>query len=503
MKKKIIIIGAGISGLSAGIYGQLNGFDTEIYEQNAVPGGECTGWSRGEYHFDGCIHWLVGSKAGTAVNQLMYQVGALDDSVGIINHEYFYRIEDGGEAVNMYRDVNRLEEHLIAVSPQDEPLIREVCKAIRALGKLDMPIDKPMEMYSTFDNLKMVPKMLPFMSLMKKYSAITIGELADQFKHPLIKNAFKQGYPSNLSALILLMIFSSLNSGDSGLPMGGSKKLAERMEKKYISLGGKIHSHSRIKKIKVTNGKATGIAQEDGQEHSADVVVSSADGNFTVQHLLEGKFRDEKLEELFTDHEAYPTFATVHVSVGVACDLSNEPYWVFVKPAHQLDAGGFSNEWLGLNHYSYDKSFAPKGKSVIAASFLAADYDWWKQKSQDKQAYKAEKQRIAKEVCAAIEERFPQTKGRIEAVDVATPVTYERFCNAWRGSYMSWGPTPKSKIRSLTGKLEGLDNFYMAGQWTMLPGINGGVITGRWAIQRVCRDLNIKFNPKVNTVHGS
>ena len=495
MTKKIIIVGAGISGLSAGIYGQLNGFETEIYEQNSVAGGECTGWQRGEYHFDGCIHWLVGSKPGTSVNKLMHQVGALDDSIGIINHEYFYRIEENGIIVNMYRNVDRLEKHLVEISPQDEPLIRETCKAIRALGKLDMPLDKPMDMYSTLDNLKMVPKMLPFMSLMKKYSAITIGDLANKFKHPLLQNAFKQGYPSNLSAFILLMIFSSLNLGDSGLPMGGSKKLAERMAQRYVSLGGKIHYRSPIDKIKVLNNKATGVILEDGGERSADIVVSSADGNFTLQHMLEGKFKDEKFETLFSDRETYPTVATVHVSVGVACDLSGEPHMVYFKPSHRIDSGGVRYEWLGLEHYCHDKSFAPVGKSVIAAPFLPADYDWWKQKYLDKEAYKAEKERVAAEVCAAIQEKYPQTRGKIEKVDVATPMTYERYCNAWRGAYMSWGPTPKSKIRSLSGKLTGLDNFYMAGQWTMLPGINGGVITGKWAIQRICRDLKIKFNP--------
>jgi phytoene desaturase len=494
MAKKIIIFGAGISGLSAGIYGQLNGFETEIYEQNSVPGGECTGWNRGEYHFDGCIHWLVGSKPGTSVNKLLREVGALDDSVDIVNHEYFYCVEENGKAVNMYRNVDRLEKHLIEVSPEDEPLIREVCKAIRALGKLDMPLDKPMDMYSTLDNLKMVPKILPLLSLMNKYSAITVGDLAGKFKHPLLQNAFKQAYPSYLSAFILLMVFSSLNSGDSGLPLGGSKKLAERMAKKYVSLGGKINYRSAVDKIKVLNGKAAGVILQDGDERSADIVVSSADGYFTLQHMLEGKYKDEKLETLFSDQEAYPTFATVHVSAGVACDLSKEPHWLFFKPSHPINAGGFSNEWFGFNHYSYDKSFAPQGKSVIAASFIPTDYDWWKQISQNKQAYQAEKQRIAKEVCAAIEERFPQAKGKIEVVDVATPMTYERYCNAWRGAYMSWGPTPKSKIRSLSGKLNGLDSFYMAGQWTMLPGINGGVITGRWAIQRICKDLKVKFN---------
>lgn len=494
MTKKIAIIGAGVSGLSAGVFGQLNGLETEIYEKNGVVGGECTGWDRSGYHFDGCIHWLVGSKPGTSVNKLLREIGALDDSVGIVNNEYFFRTEADGQAVNMYTNVDRLEQHLTEVSPQDTPLINEMCKAIRTLGKLDMPIDKPRDMYSTLDNLKMLPKMLPVMGLMKKYTALTIGEFADQFKHPLIRDAFKQSYPNDLIALLPLMIFSSLNGGDSGIPMGGSKKLAQRIAKRYTSLGGKIHLNSPVDRIKVENDKAVGVALSDGSEVPADVVVSAADGNFTLSHLLENKYRDEKLETLFSERSTYPTVTSVHISVGVACDLSDEPHTVCFKLAHPIDAGGFIHEWLRLDHYCYDRSFALEGKSVIESAFLLADYDWWKLKAQNKEAYKTEKERVAKAVCAVIEEQFPQAKGKIEVVDVATPLTYERYCNAWRGSYMSWGPTPKSKIRSLSGKLMGLEGFYMAGQWTMLPGINGAAITGKWAIQRICRDLKLPFN---------
>jgi phytoene desaturase len=291
----------------------------------------------------------------------------------------------------MYRNVDRLEEHLIETSPQDEPLIRETCKAIRALGKLDMPIDKPMDMYSTLDNFKMIAKMLPFMSLMKKYNSITIEDFAEKFKHSLLRDAFKQSYPKQLAAILLLMIFSSLNSGDSGIPLGGSKKFAERIAKRYTSLGGKIHYNTKVNKIRVVAGKAEGIILVDGTERSGDFVVSAADGNFTLTHMLEGKYMDDKLQTLFSDRETYITFPSVNVFVGIDCDLSNEPHGLFFKPSHKVDAGGVSHEWLGLTIYSYDKSFAPLGKSVVAASFLAADYDWWKQKYQDKKAYKAEK----------------------------------------------------------------------------------------------------------------
>ena len=64
MEKSIIIIGAGIAGLSAGCYGQMNGYRTRIFEMHTTPGGLCTTWKRTGYKIDGCIHWLVGSWPG-------------------------------------------------------------------------------------------------------------------------------------------------------------------------------------------------------------------------------------------------------------------------------------------------------------------------------------------------------------------------------------------------------------------------------------------------------
>ena len=46
MTKKVIVIGAGIAGLSAGCYARMNGYDAEIYEAHTQPGGLCTSWKR-------------------------------------------------------------------------------------------------------------------------------------------------------------------------------------------------------------------------------------------------------------------------------------------------------------------------------------------------------------------------------------------------------------------------------------------------------------------------
>jgi phytoene dehydrogenase-like protein len=65
MAKSIIIIGAGMGGLAAGIYGQINGYETQIFEMHTKPGGQCASWKRKGYTFDACIHHFFGCKPGT------------------------------------------------------------------------------------------------------------------------------------------------------------------------------------------------------------------------------------------------------------------------------------------------------------------------------------------------------------------------------------------------------------------------------------------------------
>ena len=74
--RSIIIIGAGIAGLSAGCYGQMSGYRTQIFELHDKPGGLCTAWKRKGYTFDGCIEWLWGSKEGTGLNAIWRELGA-------------------------------------------------------------------------------------------------------------------------------------------------------------------------------------------------------------------------------------------------------------------------------------------------------------------------------------------------------------------------------------------------------------------------------------------
>jgi phytoene dehydrogenase-like protein len=60
----VAVVGGGIAGLCAAVYARKCGYQVELFEKNPVAGGLATNWKKGEYTFENCLHWLVGSSPG-------------------------------------------------------------------------------------------------------------------------------------------------------------------------------------------------------------------------------------------------------------------------------------------------------------------------------------------------------------------------------------------------------------------------------------------------------
>jgi phytoene dehydrogenase-like protein len=488
MGGSIIIIGAGIAGLSAGCYGRMNGYDTRIFELHDKPGGLCTGWKRKDYTIDGCIHWLVGTSPGSNLNRIWRELGALRGKE-IIDHEEFFHFEGrGGKTFVMYTDVDRLERHMKELAPEDAGVIEEFTGAVRSLSRVDIPLPMPREATSPLDMLKMLPKMLPLMRPLMKYRKASLESFAQRFTDPFLHEVFTNifnlpGFP----LLGLLFTMAWLNNKDAGYPVGGSLGFSRAIESRYLDLGGEIDYKSRVEKILVERDRAVGVRLEDGSEHRADVIVSAADGHATIFDMLEGKYVDDEIRKRYNSMPIFEPL--VQIAVGVADDLAGEPYSVsFPLPAPIVIAGEERNR-IDVVNQSFDPTLAPSGKCVLVSTFMT-NYPYWEKLYEDREAYKEEKQRIADTVVTAFENRFPKLRGNIEMVDVATPITYKRYTNNWQGSFEGWLLTTGNMGKSTRGfdkTLPGLDGLYMIGQWiTPGGGLPPAASSGREVIQIVC-----------------
>ncbi|TVR62642.1 MAG: FAD-dependent oxidoreductase, partial [Spirochaetaceae bacterium] len=182
----IVIIGGGIAGLSAGIFARANGFDTTILEKHTILGGECTGWDRKGYHVDGCIHWLVGTKEGTPMNDLWKSVGALD-GVQIHHPETFLTFEHESGTVPIYRDLGRLRKAWLDLSPGDADAIGKFVSTVEQMGAFEMETAKPIDMMSLFEKARYMISMKDAGAVLKRYGTVGLAEYAERFRHPAIR----------------------------------------------------------------------------------------------------------------------------------------------------------------------------------------------------------------------------------------------------------------------------------------------------------------------------
>ena len=230
--KRVAVVGAGIAGLAAGVYARQSGFDVTVFESHAIPGGASTSWSRKGYLFEGGMHWLTGSSPKTALNAVWNEIGALDAEVPIYVRDPFLAYEFEGRTVYLYRDVDRLEEHLLDVAPEDARQIRRLVKDVRAFMKVSMPV------FDLKGVKAAVPRkagmgemlaMLPAMARMPAYANQTARAFADRFSNPLLRTLFASMVGEDMSAMGLAFTLATLAAGDGGYPLGGSLAMARRV----------------------------------------------------------------------------------------------------------------------------------------------------------------------------------------------------------------------------------------------------------------------------------
>jgi phytoene dehydrogenase-like protein len=496
--KKVIIIGAGISGLCAGSYLQMNGYDTEIFEQHIIPGGLCTAWKRKGYTFDLCIHWLVGSSPSDDFYNLWNELIDME-KLDFVDHEIYFQIEDKeGSRLRIFTDVDRLEEEMKNVAPEDRDIIDDFVGGIRKFLPFNMPLDKAPEVMNPFDGLKIMFKMLPYFGAFKKWGKITAKELAGRCKNPLLSRAILEIFLPETSAFFLLFTLVSMHKKSAGYPIGGSLNFAELIEKKYINLGGKVNYNSRVEKIIVDDNCARGISLQSGDTHLADIIISAADGYSTIFKMLEGKYVDEKRREYYSGKseklKVFPSL--VAVSLGVARKFDDEPHSLIfpLKKPIAVDES-INYEYLTVRIFNFDPTLAPEGKTSITVNLATYNYEFWVDlRKNDKEKYKQEKERIANEVIEALEERLGNIKSNIEVTDVSTPASLIRYTNNWKGSFEGWHPGRGTMMIRIDKTLPGLKNFYMIGQWVEPGGgLPPAIMSGRNVAQIICKKDRKKF----------
>ncbi len=498
MSKRILVIGAGIAGMSAASYLQRNGFETEVFEMHSQPGGLCTAWKRGGFTFDGCIHWLMGSGPSSNLHWIWKELGAGD--LNYIEWDVYMTVRlSDGDTFTVHTDPDKLEAEMLRLGPDDRKTVNFVIGGIKKISRLDLPA--AMDRMTITEKLRLLPPfLLALATVFKKWMRTPVSETVAGIHGEKLREAFTVLFGENNMAAFpvggLMMMLGFMAKKSNGYPLGGSAAFARAIEKKYLELDGKVHYGFKVDEIVVDQGRAVGL-RGHGQEVRGDIVVSAADAHDTVNRLLAGKYISPDLAKAFESYERFPSM--ILVSLGLGKDYSAiPPCQAFtLKEPLILEDGALRRDRLAVRFFTFDPLSAPAGKTAAVVMIETPNDGYWTElKLNHPEAYAAEKTSTAEKVIAALDRVFPGLKDDVEVVDVATPHTVIRYTNNWHGSFEGWRASTGTFGKKMAKTFPGLSGFYMLGQWVN-PG--GGLppcgIDGRNLAKKLCKLEGRKFRP--------
>ncbi len=459
----LLIIGGGVSGLSAGIYAQKSGHSAVICEKLPTPGGNLTGWRRGEYWIDNCIHWLTGTNTSSPLYELWEDLGALGDNIPIYRPESLYTCEYEGQTLSLFRNWNRVECDLLELSPADKREIRRLSRAVRFLQDA-FGIGGPRKNRG----LNVASVLSGSLPILRAYR-MTTGDLARRFHHPLIRSFLTSFLSDQISALALLSVMAHFCSGNADLPVGGSLPMAQRMAGHFRDLGGELLLNKEAVGIDLEDGRAVGVRFADGTKARADEIILTIDPAVAFPNLLGMPMTKAFAKQYYSPRLS--RFSAYHCAF--ACDRAALPFrgdyvWE-LPPALAFRLGSKS---ILLREFSHDLTAAPAGRTVLQV-MLPCGEDAARRSidlRNDPFAYRRKKREIATLVLEVLLQKFPVLEGRIYCLDIWTPATYRRFTGAEIGSFMSFLFGAGRLPALVDGRVPGIENLRFACQWQRAPG---------------------------------
>ena len=447
--KKVIIIGAGISGLSAGINALLKGHDVSIYEKNNFVGGCCGGWVRNNNYIDNCMHWLTGTNQHTKTFKLWKKLGAIDETSNLHQGKYFYKSCYNGESISLYCNTEKVRNEMIRVSPEDR---KEIDRFINIVNHFIITNKKTNILKNIFN------KSCGYAKGYLYYHKLSLGDLSKKFKHPLLKRVFTDYLPSSYSSLALIISYATFASGNGKIFKDGSLKFANNMKNRFLDLGGNLYLNSPVTKINIENKKFDSIVSNK-KLIKGDILISCIDPFHLFTNLLNTSL-PKKLDEKRIYKNENPIMSSFHCAYAI--DKKNLKFLdTTVLEIPKLQIGLTPINRLIIKEYSYLNENSDK---VVLQAFIPQnmiDYEYWEQLySTNKNEYNSLKLNIGYKILDLLVDNNSHLRNNIELLDTWTPITYNDYFNSYYGSYMGFVFKKNNKLDTVSVKIKDIKNIY-------------------------------------------
>ncbi len=311
--RSVVIIGAGLGGLSAAIHLRLAGYDVTIYEANEKVGGRANVIEKQGFRFDTGPSLL---NYPWVFRQLFEAAGRkLEDYVELIPVEpsVAFQWEDGTH-FQLSSNFTKLAEECEHIEPGSRVGLHSFLQDAGA--KYDLSFEKlvshnqdnPIKWFA-----KLTPKEMTKLSVWRSLDS----ELKRFFKSRYIREAlgaygmYLGGSPFDLPGLFTILSYGELAYG-LWLPKGGIYGLVEGIAKLAHELGIRIYTNSPVREIVTQNRRVQGVLLQDNQFHRTSLVVSNVDWATTNTKLLNTKDQFKSTQRQMKNYKLTPGVVTYY-----------------------------------------------------------------------------------------------------------------------------------------------------------------------------------------------
>lgn len=439
--RRVIVIGAGIGGLTAAALLAKRGYAVTVYDQAIVPGGCASTFQRKGFTFDVGATQVAGLEPGGIHHRIFAELDLKLPAAKPCDPACAVLLPGETEPINVWRDPDRWKAERQRQFPGSEGfwnLLTTLFEASWAFQSRD-PVLPPRNFW---DLQQLVGAMRPDTLITAPFTFSTVGDalrwfgLADDRRLKTFLDLQLKLYSQVLTDETALL-YAATAMAMSQLPFGlwhleGSMQvLSDRLVSAIERDGGKIHLRHRVESIQCVNGRATGVMvrgpKKELIQDEADEIVA----NVTVQDLVRllgeqaPKGYQKRVEALKSPSGAFVVYLGVDQR---AIPKDCPPHLQFL---YDPDGPVGENNSLFVSVSQPGDGRAPEGMATIVASSFVDAEPWWAIK-EDSVAYAARKQRYTETAIARLATYF-DLEGTIVYQEAGTPLTFWRYTAREKG----------------------------------------------------------------------
>jgi len=292
MKKEMIIIGAGLAGLSSACLLAKEGFDVTILDKHSTPGGVARAEKQQGFHFDLGPTWYLMPEVFDDFFRIFGKETSNYYSLMHLDPSYKVFFEEGGD-IEIHPDLAKNKATFDTLEDQGGKKLEKFLKNSEMKYKIAVGefLYKDYRKMGDLMKWKLITQGLKlniFSNLhrfVKRYFNSSRAQKVVEFN-----TVFLGSSPYQIPALYSLMAHADLSEGVY-FPKGGIIQLVKALESLALELGVKIQYSTEVQKIEIHNGLVTAVKTSKGRLKTSSL-LSAADYHHTEQELLEKPYRN-------------------------------------------------------------------------------------------------------------------------------------------------------------------------------------------------------------------